>query len=113
MKHAYYLFIRYPTLRTKPDYLISDEIIYIANISKPKYVFMSSSAYDVHYKTLKDHNTIKQYFIYGKDKGRADVICFEEVAGKLVDMELYKGANFYGELHGYISYMASYGKCTY
>lgn len=75
------------------SYEFLDKIINPAKISNPKFVFVVSTAYDAHYKALKNLNTIKQFFIYCIVKGRSDLfletdkkICAEH--GTLHESEL-------------------------
>lgn len=74
-------------------------MLHAINIAKPKYMFLSPTAYKNHFQSLVRLLIIRKYFVYGeKSPDASKVMCFKEIASVYTDRKSYHGADFGGKV---------------
>ncbi|XP_022118811.2 4-coumarate--CoA ligase 1 [Pieris rapae] len=76
------------------------ELSHVINISKPKYIFLSGTAYDSHYENLQKHKMIRKFILYD-DRGSSrsqNVVYFKDLVKYQVDLNLYKPVHLGGKI---------------
>lgn len=70
-------------------FFFTDEMVHSVNISKPKYVFMSTDTYNNYYETIRNTNIVEKFFAFGNAVSDPKLTSFDELSKTHVDVESF------------------------
>ncbi|CAG4989977.1 unnamed protein product [Colias eurytheme] len=75
------------------------EMKHALHISKPKFMFLSTHAYEKYYEGLQAENVIQKFIIFDEQPVMPQHLHFKQLADNYVDVDSFKPVHFEGEVH--------------